>query len=222
MTINSKAAAPRAMGASAADVADFAELIDDYQCAQKDGTIDDRAKARIALLNAYRRALLAQPEPSREVEDAHPDDAAVDRFSAAMKAKMAASRAKGRTGWDDAEQCPPEFLARSLIDHLYKGDPVDVGNFAMMLFNRQGAGRALAEAAPHAASRDIAGALFDFCGHLTSMPRTIVLGAAHLATPIAYELREWAAKRNLALHPADVERWNATMSTPPAAGDSHD
>lgn len=38
------------------DLAAFAELIDDYQCAQKDGSVDDRAQARIALLNAYRDA----------------------------------------------------------------------------------------------------------------------------------------------------------------------
>jgi hypothetical protein len=66
----------------------------------------------------------------------HPDDAAVDRFATAMKVKMAESRAKGRGGWDDAMQCPAERLQAMLNDHLAKGDPVDVGNFAMMLWNR--------------------------------------------------------------------------------------
>ncbi len=66
----------------------------------------------------------------------HPDDIAVDRFAAAMRAKMAASRAKGRGGWDDPAQCTIESLQTMLIEHLAKGDPVDIGNFAMMLFNR--------------------------------------------------------------------------------------
>jgi hypothetical protein len=41
------------------DIADFLELIDAYQCAQKDGTHDERANARIALMNAYRAAIAA-------------------------------------------------------------------------------------------------------------------------------------------------------------------
>lgn len=78
-------------------------------------------------------AMNGRPMPTA----AHPDDLAVDRFAAAMKAKMAASRAKGRGGWGDPEQCPVERLQTMLVDHLAKGDPVDVGNFAMMLFNRE-------------------------------------------------------------------------------------
>lgn len=66
----------------------------------------------------------------------HPDDSAVDRFAAAMKVKMAESRAKGRSGWDNEALCPVERLQSMLCDHVAKGDPVDVGNFAMMLFNR--------------------------------------------------------------------------------------
>lgn len=81
----------------------------------------------------------------------HPDDAAVDRFAVAMKAKMAASRSKGRGGWDNPAQCPPDRLAYLLMDHVPKGDPVDVGNFAMMLFNRPDAAGVLAKAATHGA-----------------------------------------------------------------------
>lgn len=65
----------------------------------------------------------------------HPDDLAVDRFAAAMKAKMAKQRTKGYGGWDDPE-CPAERLQRMLAEHLAKGDPIDVGNFAMMLWAR--------------------------------------------------------------------------------------
>lgn len=66
----------------------------------------------------------------------HPDDIAVDAFAAAMKAKMAKQRAKGYGGWQDKTDCPTDRLQTLLVDHIAKGDPVDVGNFAMMLWNR--------------------------------------------------------------------------------------
>jgi len=72
------------------------------------------------------------------VELPHYDDIAIDHFACAMKIKMAASRAKGRGGWDDPKQCSNESLQTMLIDHLAKGDPVDVANFCMMLWIRSG------------------------------------------------------------------------------------
>lgn len=66
----------------------------------------------------------------------HTDDAAVRRFAAAMMRKMAVSRKKGRHGWDDETICPTERLQEMLIGHLAKGDPLDVANFCMMLWNR--------------------------------------------------------------------------------------
>lgn len=70
----------------------------------------------------------------------HPDDAAVDRFAAALKAKLAKKREQGAGGWEAASE---EWLNKLLVDHLAKGDPVDVGNFAMMLWNN---GQRVAEA----------------------------------------------------------------------------
>lgn len=78
-----------------------------------------------------------QPKPPE-----YPDDIAVDKFAAAMKAKMAKQRAKGYVGWDDKDSCPTERLQQMLVDHLAKGDPVDIGNFAMMLWNREEATQA--------------------------------------------------------------------------------
>ncbi|WP_375058368.1 hypothetical protein [Zobellella sp. DQSA1] len=66
----------------------------------------------------------------------HHDDMAVDAFAGAMKDKLAASRSKGRSGWDDPEQCSVEYLANLLVEHVAKGDPVDVANLAMMLHQR--------------------------------------------------------------------------------------
>lgn len=68
--------------------------------------------------------------------DRHPDDVAIDNFAQAMKNKMALKREKGARGWDNADECSVEDLAAMLVKHLSKGDPVDVANFAMMLFSR--------------------------------------------------------------------------------------
>ena len=68
----------------------------------------------------------------------HPDDLAVDRFAAEMKTKLAKKREQGYGGWDDPEQCDLEKLRYLLHSHVLRGDPVDVGNFAMMLWNRGG------------------------------------------------------------------------------------
>jgi hypothetical protein len=78
----------------------------------------------------------------------HPDDSAVDRFAAKMRAKMAASRAKGREGWDDPTRCSPDVLVRLMYAHAEKGDPVDVANFCMML-DHYGASTSVGKAAPN-------------------------------------------------------------------------
>jgi len=80
----------------------------------------------------------------------HPDSAAVDRFAYEMKMKMAASRDKGRSGWDDKTRCTDRHLASLLVKHLTKGNPgtfVDIANFAMMLHQRSANPRALQIAA---------------------------------------------------------------------------
>lgn len=74
----------------------------------------------------------AVPDPV----EAHPDDIAVDRFAHAMKKKLALSRANGRSGWDDPQQCSAGYLSLLLVEHVEKGDPRDVANFCMMLHQR--------------------------------------------------------------------------------------
>ncbi|MBY3333725.1 hypothetical protein HFN98_24340 [Rhizobium laguerreae] len=53
-----------------------------------------------------------------------------------MKAKLAEKRAQGRGGWDDKDDCSDIWLSELLREHVEKGDPLDVGNFAMMLHQR--------------------------------------------------------------------------------------
>ncbi len=66
----------------------------------------------------------------------HPDDVAIDAFAEALKAKMKASRDKGRSGWGNKLDCPDGVLQQMLVDHLGKGDPIDIGVFAMMIYAR--------------------------------------------------------------------------------------
>lgn len=78
---------------------------------------------------AIRDALAAAPaQPA--AQEQHPDDEAVDRFAVAMKAKLAKSREKGRHGWQTASAA---HLSGLLYRHMYKADPLDVANLAMML-----------------------------------------------------------------------------------------
>ncbi len=66
--------------------------------------------------------------------EAETDDMAVDRFAAAMKEKLRLAREKGRSGW---QQMTAEAITLALMDHLLKGDPVDIANFAMFLHQTQ-------------------------------------------------------------------------------------
>lgn len=107
-------------------------------------------ETRIALGDAAWSPLV--DESAEAVEDGadrqHWDDLAVDRFAYAMKAKLAKKRAEGLGGWDrkipvpglDGRgfyyECPNSLLSRLLRQHIEKGDPVDVGNFAMMIHQR--------------------------------------------------------------------------------------
>ena len=77
------------------------------------------------------RALLDERDAQQPAEQ-HPDDddAAVDRFAAAMKAKLKKKRLAGRAGW---QFMTSEQLSALLHEHVRKGDPVDVANLAMML-----------------------------------------------------------------------------------------
>lgn len=66
----------------------------------------------------------------------HPDDVAVDLFAAEMKDKLARKREQGFSGWEDPETCSNGFLSKLLYELVDKGDPVDVGNLAMMIHQR--------------------------------------------------------------------------------------
>jgi hypothetical protein len=81
--------------------------------------------------------LVVAPRQSIVNGDKAFDDDAVDQFSSAMKLKLDKKRLQGRNGWHDRSICSQKQLSNMLLNHVDKGDPVDVGNFAMMLFMRQ-------------------------------------------------------------------------------------
>ncbi len=63
----------------------------------------------------------------------HPDDIAVNAFAEAMRAKLKLSREiKGRGGWQNTDSVK---LREMMIEHISKGDMVDVANFAMMIWH---------------------------------------------------------------------------------------
>lgn len=64
------------------------------------------------------------------------DDAAITRFTSAMRDKMAKGRVDGRSGW---ESCPTDELHDLLARAASERDYASVGNYAMMLFEQQGA-----------------------------------------------------------------------------------
>lgn len=92
----------------------------------------DEAEIGQKLIDAF-----ASPSPF----EGHADDVAVDRFAAAMKEKLAKKRADCFGGWDDPEVCHIDYLMHLLAEQIHSRaviDPVDIGNFAMMIFNRFG------------------------------------------------------------------------------------
>lgn len=85
-------------------------------------------------------ALYATPQQSAEQVEAVPivqhfDDVAVDEFAKLMKHKLAEKREQGKHGWQDPTWTP-EQITQDLLDHVGKGDPVDVANYCMFLSAR--------------------------------------------------------------------------------------
>ena len=63
------------------------------------------------------------------------DGVAVQLFAVAMTDKMVEKAQQGYGGW--LTECEIEHLWRLLKEHVKKGDPVDIANFAMMIWHRQ-------------------------------------------------------------------------------------
>jgi hypothetical protein len=69
----------------------------------------------------------------------------------------------------------------------------------------------------HVLHSHIAGVLFDFMGWLTSREKRLTLSSTDEAGPAVEAITEFAKMRGLSLHDAQVEHWQAILTTPPAA-----
>lgn len=98
----------------------------------------DNAKDEGKFLQALAKARKMADREGATVVRQHPDDYAVDTFANAMKEKLAKKRDEGYGGWEAA--APVSFLEHLMSEQLslLTPDPVDVANFAMMLFHRKG------------------------------------------------------------------------------------
>lgn len=91
---------------------------------------------RLGLYEDFTREIQDIAEKTGHLPQPHPDDLSVDSFAQVMKRKLAKKRGDGRSGWKDPKICSQEDLSSMLREHVEKGDPVDVANFAMMLHQR--------------------------------------------------------------------------------------
>lgn len=121
------------------DAEDTAEDLDNLSWAfPEDAPQQDILSDASKGMRSYASLLRTPPaEPSEaRVASNLSDNLAINAFAAVMKEKMAKKASEGRGGWD-GPTCNSTMLARMLVEHIAKGDPVDIGNFAMMLWNRQ-------------------------------------------------------------------------------------
>ena len=79
------------------------------------------------------QATFTDIEFERPPTQADIDNEAVDKLAQAMKNKLAKKREQGYKGW---ETCKHGDLVQLLINHVDKGDPIDVANFCAFLFAR--------------------------------------------------------------------------------------
>lgn len=111
-------------------------LMPAHHLGHRDTLKEAKAAAEADYRNRILSALLPKATAPVVSEPVHSDDLAVDRFAIAMKEKLAKKRKEGRGGWERKDECSSEFLSQLLREHVEKGDPVDVGNLAMMLHQR--------------------------------------------------------------------------------------
>lgn len=109
-----------------------------------------REELQMAFQEATAKATLAaqkQEEPScpttASMTPSHKDNTGVEVLASAMKNKLRVCRVRGKGGWNDPNRCSVEWLLDLLRQEVQKGvllDPVDVANYAMMIYNRGIAG----------------------------------------------------------------------------------
>lgn len=91
---------------------------------------------RPTLAQALNDAYEAVSQMVREEEAAYDwtvQDTAIDKFAAKLKAKLRKKAPERGHGWIEPDEIDAKRFQTMLADHVLKGDPVDVGLFAMMI-----------------------------------------------------------------------------------------
>ena len=102
----------------------YCDLSDSYDLCFVLATPENHA----LLSKLYTHIEFEQPPTQEDI-----DNEAVDKLAQAMKSKLAKKREQGYHGW---ETCKHGDLVQLLINHVDKGDPIDVANFCAFLFAR--------------------------------------------------------------------------------------
>jgi len=95
-------------------------------------------------LREERDALAAALELAGGIPSTHDDNCALG-FASAMRMKLERQRQRGYGGWENPSKCPVNRLSGMLASHLAKPDVVDVANFCMMLYFRDGGPEAMVQ-----------------------------------------------------------------------------
>lgn len=133
---------------------------EDFYCGRSTGRVSEhmnRVGAMGDLLYKIRTGIketvipseLSDRKEDQPLDYHYRDKPHVEAFAKEMVEKMADSSRKGRSGWDDPDQCKVEDLADMLIGHLSKpnkGNFIDVADFCMMLHLRGADPRVLRDA----------------------------------------------------------------------------
>lgn len=76
------------------------------------------------------------PEIFLKLQSEQADALLVTKTAQIMTEKLSLSREKGRGGWH-SETCSNQRLRKMLLEHVEKGDPVDIIIFAAMIKVRE-------------------------------------------------------------------------------------
>lgn len=81
--------------------------------------------------SGYLTAFSIVKNHNKQLSIEHDLEERVNKFAKIMLDKLIK---KSRDGWNDWQDCPPDVFRKSLIEHIEKGDPIDVANIAFFLY----------------------------------------------------------------------------------------
>lgn len=114
----------------------------------------------------------------------HPDDDAIDAFAAELRKRMTDKREQGRNGW---EHCDLDDLGLKLLRSIADGNPIDVGNYAMMISTLGGG-------TEHVLQKHTDTVLYEFRLGLRVIPENAVEAWNRIAEAARAAVRDWQSE----------------------------